>query len=72
MEKVLNSWKCRKLTLIGKINIVKTFKALSKLMFNASNLYVPPHIIDEANKLILNFHDLERQPSKNKKNPHTM
>ena len=24
MEKVLNIWKCRKLTLIGKINIVKT------------------------------------------------
>ena len=32
MEKVLNIWKCRRLTLIGKINIVKTL-ALSKLIF---------------------------------------
>jgi len=54
MEKVLNAWKSRKLTLIGRINIVKTL-ALSKLIFNASNLYAPPHVIDEANKLIFNF-----------------
>jgi len=54
MEKVLNAWKCRKLTLIGWINIVKTL-ALSKLIFNASNLYVSPDVIDEANKLIFNF-----------------
>ena len=52
MEKVLNVWKCRKLTLIGRINIVKTL-ALSKLIFNASNLYV--HVVDETNKLIFNF-----------------
>ena len=31
MERVLNVWKCRKLTLIGRINIVKTL-ALSKLI----------------------------------------
>ena len=54
MEKVLNVWKCRKLTLIGRINIVKTL-ALSKLIFNASNLYVLPHVVDETNKLMLNF-----------------
>lgn len=54
MEKVFNTWKRRKLTLIAKINIVKTL-ALSKLIFNASNLYVPPHVIDEANKLIFSF-----------------
>lgn len=54
IEKVLNNWKCRKLTLIGRINILKTL-ALSKLIFNASNLYVPPHVIDEANTLIFNF-----------------
>ena len=45
MERVFNAWKCRKLTLIGRINIVKTL-ALSKLIFNASNLYVPAHAID--------------------------
>ena len=51
MEKVLNIWKCRRLTLIGKINIVKTL-ALSKLIFNSSNLYLPLHVIDAANKMI--------------------
>ena len=67
MEKVLNAWKCRKLTLIGRINIAKTL-ALSKLIFNASNLYVPPHVIDEANvnKLIFNF-IWEGKPPKIKK-----
>ena len=44
----------QKTSLIGRINIAKTL-ALSKLIFNASNLYVPPHVIDEANKLIFNF-----------------
>ena len=36
MERVLNVWKCRKLALIGRINIVKTL-ALSKLIFISSN-----------------------------------
>ena len=40
--------------------------ALSKLIFNASNLYVPPHVIDEANKLIFNF-IWEGKPPKIKK-----
>lgn len=53
-EKVLNAWKCRKLTLIGRINIVKTL-ALSKLIFNPSNLYVPPYFINKVNNLIFNF-----------------
>ena len=65
MEKVLNTWKRKKLTLIGRINIVKTL-ALSKLIFNASNLYVPPHVIGEANKLIFNF-IWEGRPPKIKK-----
>ena len=65
MEKVFNAWKCRKLTLIGRINIVKTL-VLSKLIFNAPNLYVPPHVIVEANKLIFNF-IWEGKPPKIKK-----
>ena len=65
MEKVLNAWKCRKLTLVGRINIVKTL-ALSKLIFNASNLYVPPHFIDKVNNLIFNF-IWEGKPPKIKK-----
>ena len=54
MEKILNIWKCRRLTLIGKINSVKTL-ASSKLIFNSSNLYLPPHVIDAANKMIFDF-----------------
>ena len=54
MENVLNTCQCRKLTLIGRINMVKTL-VLSKLIFNASNLYVPPHVIGKTNKLIFNF-----------------
>ena len=69
MEKVLNAWKCRKLTLIGRINIAKTL-ALSKLIFNASNLYVPPHVIDEANKLIFNFIWEGKPPKIKKKHTH--
>ncbi|KAL9962045.1 hypothetical protein ACROYT_G031110 [Oculina patagonica] len=65
MEKILNVWKCRKLTLIGRINIVKTL-ALSKLIFNASNLYVPPRVVDETNNLIFNF-IWEGKPPKIKK-----
>ena len=65
MERVLNVWKCRKLTLIGRINIGKTL-ALSKLIFISSNLYVPPHVNDAANKLIFDFL-WESKPPKIKK-----
>lgn len=54
MENVLNTCQCRKLTLIGRINMVKTL-VLSKLIFNTSTLYVPPHVIGKTNKLIFNF-----------------
>ena len=37
LQNILNSWKRRKLTLLGKINIIKTL-GLSKLIFNASVL----------------------------------
>ena len=40
LEQTLNTWKRRKLTLYGKINIVKTL-GLSKLIYNASVLNVP-------------------------------
>ena len=38
LERTLNSWKRRKLTLLGKINIVKSL-GLSKLTYNALVLY---------------------------------
>ena len=40
LEKTLNNWKRRKLTLLGKVNIVKSV-GLSKLISNASVLPAP-------------------------------
>jgi len=53
-EKSLQTWERRKLTLYGKINIVKTL-GLSKLIFNAFVLYIPHHYIEQINKITLNF-----------------
>ena len=54
LEKTLLAWQKRKLTLYGKINIVKTL-GLSKLIFNASVLHIPDHFIEENNKITFNF-----------------
>ena len=54
LEKTLNTWKRRNLTLYGKINIVKTL-GISKLIYSASVLPVSDHYIQEINKLISNF-----------------
>ena len=54
LEKTLNSWKRRNLTLSGKINIVKTL-GISKLIYNASVLVIPEFFIKEVEKLIFNF-----------------
>ena len=54
LEKTLNTWQQRNLTLYGKINIVKTL-GISKLIYSASVLTVPDHYILEINKLIFNF-----------------
>ena len=54
LEKTLNNWKRRKLTLLGKINIVKSV-GLSKLIYNASVLPVPTNFCDQVNKVTFNF-----------------
>ena len=54
LEKTLNGWKGRKLTLLGKKNIVKTL-GLSKLIYNASILPIPKHFVKEINKIAFNF-----------------
>ena len=54
LQKTLNNWQRRNLTLYGKINIVKTL-GISKLIYSASVLPVPDHYIQEINKLIFNF-----------------
>ena len=47
--KTLNKWRRRKLTLLGKINIVKSV-GLSKLIYNASVLPVPENFCDQVTK----------------------
>ena len=54
LEQTLQSWKRRNLTLIGKINIVKTL-GLAKLIYNTSLLSIPKHLIDSINKIIFDF-----------------
>ena len=54
LEKTLNGWKRRKLTLLGRINIVKTL-GLTKLICNASVLYIPKHFAKESNRISFNF-----------------
>ena len=54
LEKTLNTWQWRNLTLYGKINIVKTI-GISKLIYSASVLPVPDHYVQEIKKLIFNF-----------------
>ena len=45
LEQTLQTWKRRNLTLIGKINIVKTL-GLAKLIYSTSLLPIPKHLID--------------------------
>ena len=54
LEKTLNGWKPRKLTLLGSINIVKTL-GLSKRIYNASVLPIPKDFGKEINRISFNF-----------------
>jgi len=65
MENISNIWKNRKLTLLGKINIVKTL-ALSKFIFNSFNLHLPENLSDKINSMIFHF-IWQGKPSKVKK-----
>lgn len=54
LKSILNIWKSRRLTLLGKILLVKTF-ALSQLIFLASVTSVPGYVIHEVEKIIYDF-----------------
>ena len=54
LEKALNNWKRRKLTLLGKINIIKSL-GISKLIFTASVLPTPETFYEQVNKITFNF-----------------
>ena len=54
IDKVLNMWKWRGLTLIGRIQIVKSF-AIPKIMSKASLILVSSGLIKEVNKELYSF-----------------
>ena len=61
LEKCLNVWSSRDLTLYGKINIVKSL-ALSKLTFVSTVLPIPKEFITRVNKQIVGFVWSQKNP----------
>ena len=47
-------WKWRNLSILGKIQIIKTF-AIPKLMFRASVISIPNELVKEVNSIFYNF-----------------
>ena len=54
LKKKLNLWKWRNLTILGRIQIVKSF-AISKFLYRASQISFPKEIIKSANTIIYDF-----------------
>ncbi len=54
MENLLNSWKCRNLSLKGKITIVNIL-ALSSLLYIASVIHVPSMVFKEVKHIVVDF-----------------
>ena len=54
IEKSINMWKWRNLSLLGKIQIIKTF-AIPKLMFRASVIPISNDLVKETNSIFYNF-----------------
>ena len=54
IETLAESWKKRKLTLFGKVQIINTL-LVSKFVYNFSVLNVPENIIKQINKIIFGF-----------------
>ena len=65
LKKTLNLWKLRKLTLLGKIQIIKTF-GISKFMYMFSSISIPIWVSTEIEKIFYNF--LWKGPDRIKRN----
>ena len=53
-EKVLNEWKARNLTIIGRILIIKTF-IVSQFLYVSSIICMPEYVANQVNKMIISF-----------------
>ena len=54
MKNLLATWKCRKLSIKGKVTIINTL-AVSPLIYLANVIYVPPQGITEIKEIIVDF-----------------
>ena len=54
MQKLLDSWRTRNLTIQGKITIIKCL-ALPKMIYSATNLPIPDNIIKDVNTILYKF-----------------
>ena len=54
IKHLLNSWKCRKLSLKGKITVINSL-ALSKLIYLCSSIHVPARVYSEVKDIIKDF-----------------
>jgi hypothetical protein len=54
LQKLLDSWRSRNLSLLGRVLIIKTL-AIPKLVFPASLLHIPDGLIKKANIMLYNF-----------------
>ena len=53
-KKSIHMWKWRNLSILGKIQIIKTF-AIPKLMFRVSVIPIPNELVKEVNSIFYNF-----------------
>ena len=65
LKKTLNLWKLRKLTLLGKIQIIKTF-GISKFMYMFTSISIPIWVSTEIENIFYNF--LWKGPDRIKRN----
>ena len=54
IKKSINTWQWRNLTLLGRIQIIKTF-AIPKFMFRASQIPLTKEIVKEINTVLFDF-----------------
>ena len=54
IKKIIKAWMKRKLTIIGKIQVIKTF-LLSQLVYVFQSISIPRNIIDEINSIFYRF-----------------
>ena len=54
MKTLLSSWKCRRLSLKGKVTVINIL-AISPLLYLASVIHVPAQVIQEVKKFVVDF-----------------